>query len=97
MAITQEMIDRINQLAKKKKTEGLSEDEAAEQKALYREYIDAFKATEKFNPYTVRVSHPIALEAFVLGPTDIFYKVIEGYYCLEDGTLRLKVKKKYGK
>ena len=59
--------------------------------------IDAFKATEKFNPYTARVSHPIALEAFVLGPTDIFYKVIEGYYCLEDGILRLKVKKKYGK
>ena len=47
MAITQEMIDRINQLAKKKKTEGLSEDEAAEQKALYREYIDAFKANLK--------------------------------------------------
>ena len=29
MAIAQEMIDRINQLAKKKNTEGLSEDEAA--------------------------------------------------------------------
>lgn len=47
MAITQEMIDRINQLAKKKKTEGLSEDEVAEQKVLYREYIDAFKANLK--------------------------------------------------
>ena len=43
MAITQEMIDRINQLAKKKKTEGLTDEEAAEQKVLYREYIDAFK------------------------------------------------------
>ena len=47
MAITQEMIDRINELAKKKKTEGLSEEEAAEQKVLYREYIDAFKAKLK--------------------------------------------------
>lgn len=47
MAIAQEMIDRINQLAKKKKTEGLSEEEAAEQKVLYREYIDAFKANLK--------------------------------------------------
>ena len=47
MAITQEMIDRINQLAKKKKTGGLSEEEAAEQKVLYREYIDAFKANLK--------------------------------------------------
>ena len=44
MAITQEMIDRINELAKKKKAEGLNEEEAAEQKVLYREYIDAFKA-----------------------------------------------------
>ena len=42
--ITQEMIDRINELAKKKKAEGLTEEEAAEQKVLYREYIDAFKA-----------------------------------------------------
>ena len=44
MAITQEMIDRINELAKKKKAVGLTEEEAAEQKVLYREYIDAFKA-----------------------------------------------------
>ena len=44
MAITQEMTDRINELAKKKKAEGLTEEEAAEQKVLYREYIDAFKA-----------------------------------------------------
>ena len=44
MAITQEMIDRINELAKKKKAEGLTEEEAAQQKVLYREYIDAFKA-----------------------------------------------------
>lgn len=47
MAITQELIDRINELAKKKKNGGLSEEEAAEQKLLYREYIDAFKANLK--------------------------------------------------
>lgn len=41
--ITKEMIDRINQLAKKKKTEGLTEAEEKEQKQLYRQYIDAFK------------------------------------------------------
>ena len=38
MAITQEMIDRINELSRKKKAEGLTEAEAAEQKVLYKEY-----------------------------------------------------------
>ena len=42
--ITQEMIDRINELAHKKRTEGLTEEELGEQKMLYRAYIDAFKA-----------------------------------------------------
>ena len=42
--VTKEQIDRINVLAKKKKTEGLTEAEQAEQKVLYRAYIDAFKA-----------------------------------------------------
>ena len=41
------MIERINWLANKKKTEGLTEDEQIEQKILYREYIDAFKANLK--------------------------------------------------
>ena len=45
--ITKEMIERINWLARKKKTEGLTEDEQIEQKILYREYIDAFKANLK--------------------------------------------------
>ncbi len=39
----EKMIKRINELAKKKKSEGLSANEAAEQKALYRSYIDEFK------------------------------------------------------
>ena len=46
--ITKEKIDRINQLAKKKKKEGLSEEELAEQKKLYREYIDSFKDNLRF-------------------------------------------------
>ena len=46
--ITKEKIDRINQLAKKKKTEGRSEEELAEQKKLYREYIDSFKDNLRF-------------------------------------------------
>ena len=46
--LEKEKIDRINQLAKKKKTEGLSEEELAEQKKLYREYIDSFKDNLRF-------------------------------------------------
>ena len=44
-----EKILRINQLAAKKKTEGLTKSEQAEQKELYKEYLSAirrnFKAT----------------------------------------------------
>ena len=45
--ITKELIERINWLAYKKRNIGLSEEEEAEQKQLYREYIDAFKANLK--------------------------------------------------
>ncbi len=45
--ITEEMIDRINQLSRKKKAEGLTAEEQAEQKVLYRKYIDAFKTNLK--------------------------------------------------
>ncbi len=43
--MTQEKIDRINFLARKKKTEGLTEEELSEQAILRREYIDSFKAS----------------------------------------------------
>ena len=42
--ITQEKIDRINFLARKSKSEGLTPEEKAEQEKLRREYIDAYKA-----------------------------------------------------
>lgn len=41
--MTQEKIDRINFLARKKKAEGLTEEEIVEQNALRREYIEGFK------------------------------------------------------
>ena len=43
--ISQEKIERINWLSRKKKTDGLTEEEIVEQKILYREYIDAIKGS----------------------------------------------------
>ncbi len=44
MSIDQKLIDRINELARKKKSVGLNEEEAAEQVALRQEYIKQFRA-----------------------------------------------------
>ena len=41
----QKKLDRINELAKKSKTEALTEEEKAEQKALREEYIRDFRAS----------------------------------------------------
>lgn len=39
----QSKIDRINELARKQKAEGLTEEEKAEQAVLRREYIESYK------------------------------------------------------
>ena len=41
--MTQKKIDRINELARKKKTVGLTDEELEEQSILRREYIESFK------------------------------------------------------
>lgn len=41
------LIARINELAKKKKTVGLTAEEAAEQKELYKEYLGGIRAQVK--------------------------------------------------
>lgn len=41
--MTQEKINRINELARKQKAEGLTEAERQEQAILRREYIESFK------------------------------------------------------
>lgn len=43
--MTQEKINRINELAHKSKSVGLTDEEKAEQAVLRREYIDSFKAS----------------------------------------------------
>ena len=41
--MTEEKIKRINELARKQKSDGLTEEEKAEQFKLRREYINAYK------------------------------------------------------
>ncbi|MCQ2432743.1 MAG: DUF896 domain-containing protein [Clostridia bacterium] len=41
----QKKIDRINELARKKRSVGLSDEELAEQAALHKEYIAAYRAS----------------------------------------------------
>lgn len=43
--MTQEKIDRINFLARKQRSEGLTEEEKQEQYILRREYVESFKAS----------------------------------------------------
>lgn len=53
----QELIDRINVLARKAKTEGLTEAETAEREELRRQYIEAYRRSLRDtleNTYIVR-------------------------------------------
>jgi uncharacterized protein YnzC (UPF0291/DUF896 family) len=45
--ISKEMIDRINFLSKKSRSEGLTEEEKSEQQELRRKYIDFIKGQVK--------------------------------------------------
>lgn len=45
--LIQEKIDRINELVRKERSDGLTDDEKAEQKKLRDEYIQAFRANMK--------------------------------------------------
>lgn len=47
--ITDEKVARINALARKARTEGLTEEETAEQAALRREYVEAVKQSLQAN------------------------------------------------
>ena len=60
--ITKEMIDRINQLAAKKKAEGLTAEELAEQKALYKEYLAAIRGQVRANLENVKFVEDLSEE-----------------------------------
>lgn len=48
-------LDRINELARKAKAEGLTEEEKAEREVLRREYIDAFRASTRATLESIRI------------------------------------------
>ena len=51
-------IERINELARKKRTVGLTEGEVKEQAALRQEYLDGFKANMQAVLDSVRIQRP---------------------------------------
>ncbi len=54
----EEKIKRINELAKKQREQGLSEEEKAEQAVLRREYIDSFKRSLEGQLNNTYILHP---------------------------------------
>lgn len=53
-----ELLNRINELAKKKKEEGLTEAEQKEQKELYAKYLKAFRGNFQKQLDNVYVKNP---------------------------------------
>ena len=56
--ITQKDIDRINELYRKSKAEGLTEDEALEQKALRNAYVTAVRDNLRGTLETIKIQNP---------------------------------------
>lgn len=56
--MTDEKIKRINELARKAKTEGLTEAEKAEQQALRQEYIQAYRRNLEAQLGSIVVQNP---------------------------------------
>ena len=58
MAITDEQIKRINELYKKAKEDGLTEEEKQEQQMLRNEYIASFRANLRGTLDRIEIVHP---------------------------------------
>lgn len=56
--VTQKDLDRINELYRKSKAEGLTEEEAAEQKRLRAEYVAAFRENLRGTLDSIKIQNP---------------------------------------
>lgn len=56
--LSKEKLARINELSKKSKSSGLSIEEAKEQSALRKEYLETFRATMRDTIENVKVIDP---------------------------------------
>lgn len=61
MAIDKKLIEEINNLAKKKKTIGLTDEEKIKQKKLYKKYISAFKGNLKSTLDTIEIVDKVTI------------------------------------
>ena len=60
--VTQDTINRINELYHKSKAEGLTKEEAQEQIRLRKEYIEAFRSNLKGTLDTIKIKNYICKE-----------------------------------
>ena len=84
--ITKELLQRINQLARRKREHGLTKEEAAEQKELYRIYLSAIRAQFTSLLDTIEV---VDQEALPQRPVDIMrptYDLQNVSFSLLDGS-----------
>lgn len=58
MAVTDKTIERINELYRKSKADGLTNDELEEQKRLRQEYIQAFRNNLRGTLETIKIQNP---------------------------------------
>lgn len=56
--LPKERIDRINQLAKKSKTEGLTPEEKKEQEKLRKDYLEIFRKNFKNQLSNIKIVDP---------------------------------------
>ena len=56
--VSKEQLDRINELARKKRTVGLTEAELAEQKELYKIFLEDFRARLKQQLDNIEIVEP---------------------------------------